>query len=303
MIDNITTATPAEIDTLWAELSEKLSIASMHAQRQRKIAEDYADKGFDGHSDEHGAKALEYVEQMDKARAAIAPLVAEWKRRGGWARAFLVCNTNGHVHKDRNCSSCFPQTRYAWMTEFSGLDEAEIVDAAGERACTVCYPSAPVEVLSKPTRMFTPDEKKAQAARAEREAKRAAKEAAKVVDPATGKVLFNTERAAFNAMLQANGDLLWYGSTHPSAGKWSTTLIVTATALEARLGRKQFDILEEVRTKARKKYNAEAKKAYESVMAQLGVWRSPRSSEPHHMEDPNNWMFGLREWAKANGKI
>lgn len=141
--------------------------------------------------------AVERLHQARKTlaqvRSEIEPLDAEFDRRGGWTRAFLaVTSGGGHVHKSRFCSTCFddrydyvtgefrPGTRFAWMTEYSGFDEDTIVADAGERACTVCYPSAPVEVLSRPTKMFSEDEKAAQQAREEREAKRAAKEAAQV---------------------------------------------------------------------------------------------------------------------------
>ena len=109
--------------------------------------------------------------------AAQAPLHAEFRARGGWTRAFLVVTKGkGHVHSSMSCSTCYPTTQYAWMVEYSGQDEAEIVDAAGERACTVCYPSAPVEVLAKPTRMFSAKEITAQQARQERAAAKVARE-------------------------------------------------------------------------------------------------------------------------------
>jgi hypothetical protein len=76
-----------------------------------------------------------------------------------------------------NCSTCNRgerPTQFQWMTDYSGMGEAQIVAAAGWRACTVCYPTAPVgDVRSLPTAMFSrEDEAKAQA-RAEREARAA----------------------------------------------------------------------------------------------------------------------------------
>ena len=63
------------------------------------------------------------------------------------------------------------------MIEYSGKSEEEIVEAAASRACTVCYPSAPVDVLKRPTRMFGPDELERAKAAEERAARKAEKEA------------------------------------------------------------------------------------------------------------------------------
>lgn len=106
------------------------------------------------------------VEALDAARAALAQVHAEqarigeeFTRRGGWTRAFLV--TDGHVHSSMNCSTCnngeYP-TVFTWLVEFSGGTEADVVEAAASRACTVCYPSAPVETAGE-SRLMTPDER------------------------------------------------------------------------------------------------------------------------------------------------
>jgi hypothetical protein len=105
------------------------------------------------------AQAHEVATGAVKAlEAAQQPYNDEWERRGRWTRAFIVTNANGHVHRSMHCSTCFPTTRYHWLTEMSDHDEAEIVEKAGQDACTVCYPSAPVESSTKPRQFFTPDE-------------------------------------------------------------------------------------------------------------------------------------------------
>jgi hypothetical protein len=151
-----------------------------------------------------GRRALRLDEEIaseqrkaDAAARAAEPYNAEFEARGGWTRAFLVIGSNGHVHKHMDCSSCFKTgydgagnwregTKYHWVTDLSGHDESEVVEAAGERACTVCYPSAPVDVLKQPTRLFTPDEVEQQKARVERQAaaeKRRADKIAKALTP------------------------------------------------------------------------------------------------------------------------
>jgi len=92
-----------------------------------------------------------------------------------WNRAFLVVSSDGHVHKNRYCSTCFDSTRYAWLVQYSNDEESTIVEDAGELACTVCYPSAPAEVLNRPSRIVTADKVAKESARIEREEKRQAK--------------------------------------------------------------------------------------------------------------------------------
>src|SRR5690625_1490950 len=113
-------------------------------------------------------------EETERARAQVNGLEEAFRLRGGWNRAFLVAGANGHVHSSTSCSTCRDSTQYAWMTDYSGADEGTIVAVAGYRACTVCYPSAPVgDERSLPTKMLS-DEEKQDAARREKE--RAARE-------------------------------------------------------------------------------------------------------------------------------
>lgn len=141
------------------------------------------------------------LDQVSRARGAVAELdgtvlatlEAEFDRRGGWPRAYLV--TDGHVHSSMHCSTCnrgeFP-TRFFWMLDYSGKSMAEIVEAAGERACTVCYPDAPVnrgqQVVPK-SMMLTPEEIEREKVRGEEAARRAEKRA----------------KAALNAITQPDG--------------------------------------------------------------------------------------------------
>jgi hypothetical protein len=92
-----------------------------------------------------------------------------------WTRAFLVLASNGHVHSSMDCSTCFPTTRYNWLIQYSNDDEKTIVEDAGQDACTICYPSAPAEVLNRPSRIVTADKIAKAQAKAERDAKREAK--------------------------------------------------------------------------------------------------------------------------------
>lgn len=100
-----------------------------------------------------------------------------------WTRAFLV--PGGHVHSSTDaCPSLHrgeSRTQLVWLPQYSGSDESQIVEDAGERSCTLCYPSAPVDVLSRPTRIYSDEERReleaAEQRRSQREASRAARAA------------------------------------------------------------------------------------------------------------------------------
>lgn len=196
--ENLTTMTPAAIDTILAALDMKAYAASQKAGQYDKAAEAAAEGSKYQRPDleraaKYTATAAEFHAVNAAIRAEMAPFNAEFTNRGGWTRAFLVTNSGGHVHRDMSCSTCFVTTQYAWMVDYSGKDEAEIVDAAGEIACTVCYPSAPVSVLGQPTKMFSSPEAKAKAE------KKAAAEAAKCAGSGTWDYPDETARRGYCA--------------------------------------------------------------------------------------------------------
>lgn len=193
----LTTATPVEIDTALANAYGK--IADLTSQQQRLTATvsriDEVEPGsyqsmLPAYSPENRAKLVGEIAALQERiqeilQAEVYPSEAQYHARR-WTRYYLVDNTNGHVHKDTHCSTCFPDTRYAWLVEQSGMSAEDLVNLAGEKACTVCFPWAPVDVLKQKTRLEAPERK---AARLEREAKKAAaaaKKAAKAIADADG---------------------------------------------------------------------------------------------------------------------
>jgi hypothetical protein len=119
-------------------------------------------------------RIAELKEQYAKIQAEIKKLDAIYDQ-DPWTRAFLVINSNGHVHSSMDCNTCFPTTRYNWLIQYSNDDEKTIVEDAGQDACTICYPSAPAEVLNRPSRIVTADKVAKAKAKAERDAKREAR--------------------------------------------------------------------------------------------------------------------------------
>ncbi|ARQ95480.1 hypothetical protein I5G81_gp41 [Mycobacterium phage Shandong1] len=198
-------------------------------------------------------EAAELEHRLANVRKRKAQLNEVFADRGGWERAYLVNNVGGHVHREMRCSTCFITTEFQWLTDESGKDEAAIVEAAGELACTVCYPSAPVEVLSKPGTIRRPDQIEREARRAERAVKAAEKAAAAVVDATTGRELFKTERAAKNAVLAAASDALLYEMSHPSMTRWRADAVAAIEGLVAKGVVEREAFVAEVALKAAKK--------------------------------------------------
>tara|TARA_R110000868_G_scaffold121118_4_gene321421 strand:+ start:404 stop:1213 length:810 start_codon:yes stop_codon:yes gene_type:complete len=123
----------------------------------------------------------EYANKIEAVKVAMteldnemAPLKAIYETHR-WNRAFIVTNNGGHVHKSMDCNTCFPTTEFAWLVDYSSDSETTIVEAAGETACTVCYPSAPADVLNRPSTIVTADKIAKEAAKAERAAAKAEK--------------------------------------------------------------------------------------------------------------------------------
>jgi len=221
MTQNLANLTPVEIDTLLAPIWERQAVVQAQILRYKKVeSETYAkiEKIKKGLRVPGLATVLDGIELMeDLARlgrfivaegnklmaleAEALPYEAEYTRRGGWNRVFLATSSNGHAHKGTECSTCHHgeyRTGFAWLIQYSGKSEAEIVADAGERACTTCYPSAPVN--AKGTKMFTPDEEEAAKARAEREAERARK----------------AKAAADKSITTPEGDKLYEGKSNDS---------------------------------------------------------------------------------------
>ena len=273
---DLTTKSPAEIDELWAPIQyreQAASIARIEASvalhnAERLIADGLRLTRFEL---EHAQRQIDdlpaRIEKLDQERlAAYAeqdPFRTEWARRNGWTRAYLVVtNGQGHVHRSTSCSTCYATTQFSWITEFSGATEQEIVDAAGERACTVCYASAPVELrLDRPTKMFSEDEKRKQAEREEREAKRAAAKAQEIVVEnyfdmgRRSSHTFKTVRGATNAIASELSSLCWYGPTHSWAEGWKSNVESIRRALADRGIDYDYD---KALANARKKANRES---------------------------------------------
>lgn len=172
---NPSVMTPKEIDTelarIWAEMNQAKTRIASTERRLRQERQALLPRPRNIEQLENNLEALERLSEALQDEAD--PFEAEFSRRGGWNRYFLVNNANGHVHRGMNCNTCFITTQYRWLVDLADCDEAAMIEEWGETACTVCFSSAP----SHPA--FYRPSKESQAEKAARQAEKAAREAKK----------------------------------------------------------------------------------------------------------------------------
>lgn len=117
----------------------------VHAELQELVAKG-GQKGTNAQYYLDRVKSL--TEQLQASVDEAKPYDAEFTRRGGWSRFFLVDAVNGHIHASMHCSTCNKRgkaTQFSWLPSVSGETEKAAVEEFGSRLCSVCFPTAPVE--------------------------------------------------------------------------------------------------------------------------------------------------------------
>jgi hypothetical protein len=203
----LTSATPVEIDTFlaanWeeqAKANRKLAwaksavrrIAGQKQDRRTKLWNGTLTEAIDrcseiaqvsGYAGNQFVAGVEEVVEgticLEMLTEEAIPYEAEYTRRP-WNRYFIVRNSNGHVHRERNCSTCYSTTVYGWIVELADASEEALVAEYGELACTVCFPSAPTfkgfgDGTSAIARFSTAEKEARAAEKAEKDALKAAK--------------------------------------------------------------------------------------------------------------------------------
>lgn len=238
---------PVEIDTEILKLTTEHSrLDALNeglrrtASRHQEIYETYGSESSRKAVEDANAQAAINTVRMHDINDRLHVLQSEWVRRGRWTRYYLVTNSNGHVHWTQDCTTCFIDTQFAWLTQFSGTSHDDLVELAGEKACTVCFPNAPVDVLKRASKLTTPER---EAREAEKAAKaQAAAESQVVVEnysdggmrSRTYTHTFKTVRGATNALASTLGSLVWYGETHSMAAGWISDIAEIRKALAAK---------------------------------------------------------------------
>jgi hypothetical protein len=189
---DLTNMTPVEIDTaLYEAYGKTADLTRQQHQRTKRIGLiDEVEPGsyqslLPQNSPEERAKLVAEIEAFQVRiwkilDTEIYPREAAYSERR-WTRYYLVDNTNGHVHKDQDCNTCFPTTQYSWLTEQSGMNAEDLVELAGEKACTVCFPWAPSDTLKRKAQLESVDKKAARLEREEKKRIREEKKAAKAI--------------------------------------------------------------------------------------------------------------------------
>lgn len=198
---------------------------------------------------------------LEALDAAAEPLQAIYQANP-WTRFFLV--PGGHLHSSTHCSSLRWSTPIGWLPEYSGKTEAEIVALAGEAACTICWPSAPVSRPSMlPVHVAERSERDAEAAR--KLAAKAAKNAKAIQPDGTpwryAGERFQTIRSVELALHRAYDDLMTFTAFHWHTAERNAerleSIHVTIAALSEKLaertGKPAEDYRAEIEAKARKR--------------------------------------------------
>lgn len=144
-----------EIDTrIAAAWDEFWAIQTVIDQKTSAIKETEKTLRYTRHAAAQ-ASLVARSERLGEELKALRPQAAEKRAAAikldedlyeGWNRFFLV----QHIHRSQHCSSFRLTTRVGWLPSVSGLTEAEAVAEHGATLCTICFPSAPVELTTKP---------------------------------------------------------------------------------------------------------------------------------------------------------
>lgn len=246
----VTTAHPVAIDTEIARINKEIAGHELVIERSENNAERWSKSHM---ADYYADRIAEAKTDAEEARKAVIrlhveaePLHVEFERRGGWTRWYLV--EDGHLHNDVSAWRCsrIATTSHYWMVELSGKDEEEVIELAGERVCTTCFPAAPVSVLNRPSKLLTASEAdRAEAARQRQQAReeKAKKAAAKgITDPTTGGplvVVVHGHRETIKTQRAAEIELvsqLWYQKFYSNPEHREDAVRLLLAALAAKKG-------------------------------------------------------------------
>lgn len=181
-------------DTVLGEMAHETNKLEARVASEQRMIERYSKRPSNPYNREYISRATETLKNLNIKIAELAEKMKpleEIYMEHQWERYYFV--PGGHVH-DCYCSTWRSTTAVYWLTEHAGMPVAELIEKAGDRACTVCFPDAPVD---KPTSLevYTRDLEAKNARRVELEEKRA-KAYAEAIKDENGEVAFKSMRAA-----------------------------------------------------------------------------------------------------------
>jgi hypothetical protein len=129
-----------------------LDVSFEEASRHQIDAGQLVDLYRQGHS--KLATAGPTVAAIEQASADLTEAIGlvdeidqEYKSRP-WSRYWLVTSSDGHIHRDVDCSTCNKgrePTGFALVSYLSGSTVEAAVADLGPALCSICFPGAPVE--------------------------------------------------------------------------------------------------------------------------------------------------------------
>lgn len=288
MIENIFQASPAEIDTRLAAIMIRRTEIEMDMRRA-----EYTLNGGIYVTEQAKYQAADTLANLRSEDAKLAvefyDLNDEYRARGTWTRYYLVLNNNGHVHTSTECETCFDDTTFGWLTQFSGTSHEEMGKLSGMDACARCFPNLPAEIMQakRDVRVDTPERIAAREQREALAAKKAADKAAKGITNPDGSTLYQvdddnkggwrettsvvkTAIAAKRNAMDAAFNLYFYNEKHPSrpgvehpqTAAWTETLRRNTEALAAKEGKTVEEIRAELTKKVEAKYRREYRESF-----------------------------------------
>lgn len=137
---DLLTTTPSQIDSALAEINSRANavVGAIERKKLRLSPQEIRSTGA-FRAAELRAEIVVLENRLDDIREEGLPLDAEFMRRDGWTRFFIV----QHLHTSLRCSSFRMKTQVSWLSEYSGTSELEMIEAAGDMVCTKCVPNAP----------------------------------------------------------------------------------------------------------------------------------------------------------------
>ena len=250
---DVAALTPSEVDSILAEIW----VEREQATRSLLFYTTPPRVGSLPHNAETEAEKLRT--KLARLANSAAPYEARYEAEK-WDRYFIVQNNNGHVHRNRECTTCFPTTVYAWLPELSGCDEAAMVAEYGELACTVCFPDAPAaKGYGDGTSALA---RYSAAERAEREATKAAKA---ITNPdgtplrTAGRWgdLIKTEVSARRRLSSDLENVVAFGYSDRD-GTYAENFRILSEAIAAKVGSTPVEVLTEATAKVLKKHRLTA---------------------------------------------
>lgn len=287
MIENIFTATPAEIDTEIALLQGQAAQIEAGCDRAIRIMQMTHIPATD--LDRAAADLTELRGKAYVLNGFISALESEYERRGRWTRYFVVDNNNGHLHTHTRCQNTYETTEWVWMPGMSGMTYAEAVAEGGKLSCLSCFPGFREEIeAGREPRFETPRMKKTREEREALAAKKAHDKATKGITNPDGSTLYQvsddnkggwrettyvvkTAIAAKRNAMDAAFSLYFYnekhptapGVTHPQTAAWEETVRRNTEALAA----KEDATVEALRAEIQKKVEAKYRREYRESFA------------------------------------